>query len=96
MAETTVECVGYHVSPIKRGVYGEISKIEEEVAEVVDAAGQGNRLMTLVELSDVIGAIDGYLSKHFGGEIILDDLIKLARATQRAFNTGGRKCREDQ
>jgi hypothetical protein len=53
---------GYHVDNIQRGEYGEISKIVEEVAELKDAAKQGIKVMVLVELADIVGAIVGYLN----------------------------------
>lgn len=37
--------MSYHVKEIPRGVYGEISKIVEEVQELQDAEEQGARLM---------------------------------------------------
>lgn len=55
---------GYHLQDIERGVFGEFSKIREEAAEVADAESQGVRLMALVEMSDLYGAIQGYLERH--------------------------------
>ena len=81
--------MGYHLTKIERGEYGEISKIEEEVAELQDAAIQGNKIMELVELSDLVGAIDGYLQEHHPGTT-MTDLITMAAATRRAFITGAR------
>ena len=75
---------GYHVAKIPRGVYGEVSKIVEEVLELQDAEAQGVRIMTLVELSDLIGAIVGHLEKHWP-ELSLTDLIKMSEVTRRAF-----------
>lgn len=81
---------GYHWNAIPRGDYGELSKIKEEVLELEDAIGQGNKVMALVELSDLVGAIKGYVAKHFGEHISVDDLIKMSEATARAFETGQR------
>lgn len=47
---------GYHLSPIPRGTYGDLDKVYEEIEELKDAEAQGNRVMTLLELSDTIGA----------------------------------------
>lgn len=80
---------GYHLSPIPRGTYGEFSKIEEEFYEAKDAIDQAASVMVLVELSDMMLAIKGYLQKRFPGTT-LDDLIKMAEITERAFNNGHR------
>ena len=80
---------GYHVKRIKKGTYGEFSKIVEEVEEFHDATKQGNKIMAITELSDVIGAISGYLEKHFP-DFSLEDLVIMAEATKRAFETGER------
>jgi hypothetical protein len=80
---------GYHVSVITRGVLGEISKIREELEELTDAASQNCVIMELVELSDLIGAVDAYLLKHHPS-ICLDDLIIMSKITKRAFQSGER------
>lgn len=82
--------MGYHINKIERGVFGEFSKIKEEFLEAEDALQQGNKVMALVELSDLIGAIEAYCSKH---NITLDDLLKMKDATKRAFTDGMRKPR---
>lgn len=79
---------GYHLSPIQKGVFGEPSKISEEFFEFADALEQGNNLMALQELSDMIGAIEAYVMKY---NLTLDDLIKMKNATRRAFESGHRK-----
>ena len=48
--------------------------------------------MLLVELSDLLGAIEGYCEKH---NMKLEDLIKMKEATKRAFNDGTRKARNE-
>lgn len=83
--------LGYHVRSIPRGEYGEISKIAEEMEELKDAAEQGVTLMVLQEMSDMIGAMRGFLCKHHP-TITLDDLIRMADATERAFNSGQRRA----
>ncbi len=55
---------GYHLTAFPKGEFGELSKIEEEIREYQDALGQGVAIMALVELSDLYGAIQGYLAKH--------------------------------
>lgn len=84
--------MGYHLAKIPRGNYGEISKIEEEVAELRDADNQDCDVMVLVELSDLVGAIEGYLEEKFTG-FTIQDLIKMAAITRRAFENGERQER---
>ena len=81
--------IGYHVSEIARGTYGEASKIAEEAAEFADAVAQGARIMALVELSDLYGAIGGYLARHHPG-IGMEDLAAMSAVTGRAFRSGHR------
>ena len=81
---------GYHNRVIQKGVYGEISKIREELEELEDAAEQGNRIMELIELSDMWGAMRKYLQTHFPG-IKMNDLHKMSKATRNAFQQGHRK-----
>jgi phosphoribosyl-ATP pyrophosphohydrolase len=82
--------MGYHLCRIPKGTFGEFSKIEEEFAELVDAHDQDNKIMVLVELSDMIGAIKGFLTKYAPG-VTIKDLIKMSEATERAFLDGSRK-----
>lgn len=82
--------MGYHKNKINKGTYGEISKIQEELEELQDAQQQNNKIMQLVELSDIIGAIQGFLTKHHPN-ITLNDLIIMADATNNAFKSGDRK-----
>jgi hypothetical protein len=81
--------MGYHTKKIKRGVYGEFSKIQEEFDELIDARQQNNPIMELIELSDLIGSVEAYTTKHFN--ITLDDLIRMTNATKSAFMDGTRK-----
>lgn len=81
--------MGYHLADIPKGVYGEVSKIEEEVCELKDAQAQGNKVMELVELSDLIGAIRGYLRKYHK-DYTIQNLLTMADATERAFSSGYR------
>ena len=82
--------MGYHSREIKKGRFGEISKIKEETEELEDAIIQGNKIMAICELADIYGAIDGYLEKYFP-DIHMHDLEKMAEATKRAFEDGTRK-----
>jgi len=83
---------GYHLAEIARGAFGHPSKIVEETAEFADAVEQGVKVMELVELSDLVGAIRGYLARKYPG-ITLDDLIAMADVTERAFLDGTRQPR---
>jgi N-acyl-D-aspartate/D-glutamate deacylase len=82
--------MGYHFNKILKGTYGEASKIEEEFNEFIDALEQDNNLMALIELSDLLGAIKGYLENHHPS-ITLFDLEQMAKSTERAFKDGTRK-----
>ncbi len=80
---------GYHLKEIPRGVVGEISKIVEEALEAQDADEQGVDLMTLIELSDCVGAMKAWLARHHP-TVTLSDLEKMADVTARAFRSGRR------
>jgi hypothetical protein len=80
---------GYHLEPITKGTIGEISKIEEELAELKDAVKQKSKVMALVELSDLVGAVQLYLGKHHP-DTSLDDLLVMSAITARAFKNGVR------
>jgi hypothetical protein len=84
-----VENPGYHINQITKGVLGEISKIQEEVDELTDAQQQGCKIMELVELSDLYGAIECYL-RTYHSETSMADLAKMSQITQRAFTSGRR------
>lgn len=80
---------GYHLADIQKGTLGELSKVQEELDEARDAEAQGVSVMVLVELSDLVGAVEAYLEKHHPGTS-LDDLAKMAAVTRRAFRSGRR------
>lgn len=84
-----VENPGYHLTHIPKGEVGEISKIQEELHELVDAAAQNVKVMELVELSDLVGAVEAYLERHHPGTT-LDDLRAMSDVTRRAFRSGRR------
>lgn len=70
--------IKFHKKTIKRGKYGDLSKILEEVEEAIDAEEQGQRFMMLIELSDIIGAVEGVLLKQ-KFNITVEELAKFAR-----------------
>jgi hypothetical protein len=80
---------GYHLNEITKGKYGELSKIKEEVLELEDAMSQGCKIMALVELSDLYGAIKGYLKREFP-DTKMEDLEIMSAITERAFKNGKR------
>lgn len=80
---------GYHLRDIKKAQYGTLEKIYEEVEEIRDSQEQGSELMVLIELSDLIGAVSGYLECAHP-TLQLEDLILMSEITGRAFKNGGR------
>jgi hypothetical protein len=54
----------WHERPILKGVYGQLSKIQEELDEARDAEEQGLYIMLLIELSDLYGALAGYCDQN--------------------------------
>jgi hypothetical protein len=82
--------MGYHKSEIPKGFVGQYSKIEEEFLEFKDAVIQGNKVMELVELSDLYLAIQQYLD-NYHPSIGMNDIAIMAQATKEAFESGERK-----
>jgi N-acyl-D-aspartate/D-glutamate deacylase len=89
MAASSIENPGYHLTAIEKGEVGELSKVHEEVLEALDAQAQGVDLMVLIELSDLLGAVEMYLERHHPS-LTLEDLQAMARVTRRAFTSGRR------
>ena len=67
---------GFHKRQIIKGCYGDLSKVREELEEAEDAQEQGQLLMLLLELSDIVGACEGVAKRH--GHT-LDDLLAYNR-----------------
>ncbi len=84
--------MGYHKTKIQKGKLGHASKILEEFKEFIDAYNQGNPVMELIELSDLLGAIEAYTLNHYDIELI--DLWKMMEATKSAFKDGERKVEQ--
>lgn len=80
--------MSYHIAEIPKGELGHLSKINEEYLEFLDAYNQSNPIMELLELSDLLGAIEAYTLNHY--DIELRDIIVMKEATQRAFESGHR------
>lgn len=82
--------MSYHKKEISRGVYGEFSKVVEEFEELSDAFEQKDVILQLVEISDLLGAIEGYL-ESFG--VTLGDAISFSNKTKEAFRAGTRQSK---
>ena len=80
---------GYSEAAIPRGVFGELSKIREEYEEIRDAMAQSAKIMALVELSDMYGAMEGFLARNFPG-MTMEDVVRMSAITHRAFENGYR------
>ena len=79
--------MGYHTKEIDKGVLGEFSKIREEWEELEDAHNQRDSILTLCELSDLIGAIEEYLKRW---NMDLDTLKSFSDKTKSAFKENKR------
>lgn len=78
----------FHKHPIEKGELGQLSKIKEELQEAEDAEDQGQELMLLIELSDIVGAAAA-VAKRLGSS--LDQIVAYARlrseTAERAHRT---------
>ena len=84
---------GYHLREIVPGALGELSKIQEELDELSDAEAQGSKVMMLVELADLYGALQLYLERHFS-DVTMNDLAAFSAITRRAFENGRRASKQ--
>lgn len=81
--------MGYHTKEFVKGEFGEFSKVEEEWEELLDARSQNAKVLELCELSDLYGAIQGYVEQNFPG-MNMDDIKQMSDMTQSAFKEGKR------
>jgi len=81
--------MGYHIREITKGSFGDFSKIQEEWEELLDAHEQGGKILELVELSDLYGAIEGYIQSKYG--MTMEDIKQMSGMTSSAFKEGKRK-----
>jgi hypothetical protein len=79
--------MGYHIKEIEKGNLGEFSKIKEEWQELEDAVLQKDSILTLCELSDLVGAIEEYLKRW---NMNLNDLKNFSDKTKSAFKENKR------
>ena len=82
---------GYHIAPIKKGVFGESSKMREELDELIDAESQGCKLMVMIEAADLYGALREFVERR---GYTMEDIVQLADITARAFKSGARAASE--
>lgn len=80
--------MGYHKTKIAKGELGTPSKIREELLEYEDAILQNNKIMVMLELSDLYGAIEALADKY---NLTMNDLKIMSDATKSAFKDGTRK-----
>lgn len=78
---------GYHVIDIKKHSHLSPLKLVEESLEFADALASGNRIMAMVELSDLYGAVIAQAEKL---EVTPEELATMSKCTKNAFVTGGR------
>ena len=80
--------MGYHLRTIEtQGVFGETSKIREELEELEEAIEQQNPILAMVEMADLYGALEA-VAKRFC--VSMSDIAKMSDATKRAFEDGSR------
>jgi len=70
----------YHLVPIRKGILGEISKIQEELDELKDAENQNNKILIHIELADLYGALEFYCESH---DLTMDDLKNFSDLTKK-------------
>lgn len=80
--------MSYHKREVIKGVYGKFSKIQEELDEALEATEQGCKILELVELSDLYGAIEAYVENEHN--ISMNDLKQMSDLTKKAFREGAR------
>lgn len=79
--------IGYHLYSIPKGKLGDISKIKEEIEEYEDALKQDCKIMAMVELSDIYGALEALAENY---NLSMQDLATFSNITKRAFINGVR------
>ncbi len=79
--------MGYHNRKITKGILGTISKVKEEIEEFEDAQEQKNKILQIVELSDIYGALEKLAEQYY---LTMDDLKKMSDKTKSAFMDGDR------
>lgn len=80
--------MGYHKTEIEKGTIGHFSKIKEEFQEAEDAFNQNDEILIIVEMADMVGAIEEYIKRW---NLDLTSLKKFSDKTKSAFKDGTRK-----
>jgi len=78
----------YHSREIQKGVFGEVSKIREELEELEDSEDMGVKIMSMCELSDLYGALEEFAQRRYN--LSMDDLKMMSDRTREAFRDGTR------
>lgn len=79
---------GYHLREIPtKGVFGEPSKIREELEELEEALEQRNRILAICEVCDLYGALKAVVEKL---GVTMEEVRAMSAATERAFRSGSR------
>jgi NTP pyrophosphatase (non-canonical NTP hydrolase) len=78
---------GYHVTAIKKSGVLSPYKLVEESIEFVDALASGNRIMAMVELSDLYGMVKQMANRL---NVTIEDIDAMSKATTDAFTSKSR------
>jgi hypothetical protein len=78
---------GYHVTAIKKSGVLSPYKLVEESIEFVDALASGNRIMAMVELSDLYGMVKQMANRL---NVTIEDIDAMSKATTDAFASKSR------
>ena len=83
----------FHEKEIKKGISGQLSKIQEELDEAFEAEGRKQDLLLILELADIVGAV-GLASEKYG--ISLDQLVTFAKLRRQVGEQVARDEAEEQ
>lgn len=82
---------GYHTRPIpKFGPYSPL-KVLEECNELLDAFANGQKLLALNEMADIVLALRNLLDADEFAGITFEDIVAMSKLTELAFISGARK-----
>jgi hypothetical protein len=73
--------MNFHKKEIKKGIYGDLSKVKEEIEEYEDAISQNCKIMSDLELADIYGALEGLANSH---NLSMADLKSMSDLTKKA------------
>ncbi len=79
---------GYHVTQIKKSGILSPYKLVEETIEFVDALASGNKIMALVELSDLYGMVKLMANQL---DATIEDIAIMSNTTTNAFSDNTRQ-----